>query len=279
MSPDDTPFLRLQPSMSASALDFACNLVDNGHIPAGVKDKLPCNTCVGAKVLEKELLTLSGVEWVGNIVLDRIIRLLPADHNGCVILPLDFLVMHRTSVALGLEAGKDVFHDPVDPPSIEKQRADHVKYLQLAMRSRFDSDNMQIKVKTGDSMVCLCFDGAKHYRLFAVSVLASEVHVCVWDPLDIPALNPPDQQVERAVKVLTSLLPQHAVKLTEAPSMPLLESILFSEKQTDTFSCGIIGMRALVHVVYRHRFATGAGCMRKMRIWLAACLAEGRVVF
>ncbi len=52
---------------------------------------------------------------------------------------------------------------------------------------------------------------------------------------------------------------------------------VFATTQTDGYQCGPIAVRALVHLLFQTDFALGKHALHNVCIWMAACIAEGKL--
>ncbi|DBA87688.1 TPA: hypothetical protein ACH3X1_004695 [Trebouxia sp. C0004] len=160
----------------------------------------------------------------------------------------------------------------------DKVQANLSRELHSRLGKRYDPISMQLSVSAEDRVVCLCFDGVNRYRLFVVAVHASLAQLCVWDPLDLQARKASDSQAAFALSVMQKLLPKHKVQAGKPTSMRVLNaSHIFATEQTDGYQCGPIAVRALVHLLFQTEFDFGERSLNNVRIWMAACIAEGKL--
>ncbi len=295
MAPSQSPFRHQLPSFSASALEFAFALVSGKDISHVLIDALPVDSLVRKKGYTDDLRRLAKKEWFSTGLINLFMHLLPTSHDSCVVLPVNYLVGESGSApacvmfGIGLvhndSLGVDLLDDHGDPHNnytykvpLARVRAVLSQHLHSLMGERYDPDRMQLSVSSRDHVVCMCFDRVNHYRLFVVAVHANLAQLCVWDPLDLEARNPSDYQAALALSVMQKLLPAHKVEVVRPTSMCVLNaSQVFATAQTDGYQCGPIAVRALVHLLFQTDFALGERALNNVRIWMAACIAEGKL--
>lgn len=293
MSSLESPFTHDCPSFSASALRYDVAVVSEEPISSQMLYALPHNSPLRkSKFLAEQLHCLASTALINNHTADAFCQLLPSPQGSCVVLPVNWLVGSGVSNAaqvlldVGHPPGKERCIDLTDskpdeftlrtPAMVELARHTVSQDLHELLGNSYDPEYRRLLAVTGKCIVCMCYNGAMHFRLFIVSVLDQHADMCVWDPLDITASASPDKQVIAAHLVMQRLLPSHVVSLVQATSMRLLQNHkVFAVEQTDSYQCGPFCIRALLALLNKSELCLGENSLRNIRIWMAACIAEG----
>ena len=239
--------------------------------------------------------SLGQTKWLDTAVLASFVKLMPSSQNSCIVLPTNWLTgwslesyEYSAKVMLGLGKMKrkhgvvDLIGDHVIEHETDNAEEECTtifsKDFHAYMGARYDPLSKRLLVSHGDCIACVCFDGTSHFRVMVAEICAPTVFLCVWDPLDVDAKRIIDEQVQDARAVLQAILPEYVVKVVGAKSLRLLgSSEVFNTRQLDGFQCGAFSICALVQLVYNADFVLGKQSLRNIRIWMAACLAQGQI--
>ena len=295
MASPDSPFSQHFPLFSATALRYPAAIVREEPISSEMLHSLPLSSPLRkSKFLAEQSHSLASTALLNNHTLDAFCQLLPSTRGSCVVLPVNWLVgsgvSNAAKVMLGLggASGEERHIVLIDnkpdaftlrtPAMVELAKHTVSQDLHELLGCSYDPKHRRLLVVTRDCIVCLCYNGDIHFRLFIVSVDDLYANMCVWDPLNIAACISPDAQVIAAHRVMQRLLPNHVVSLVKATSMSLLHHHkVFAIEQTDSYQCGPFCIRALVALLNSSELHLGEHSLRNICIWMAACLAEGAI--
>ena len=313
MNRDDSPFLSFNPAFEDTVLAFSHAAVDGNftweqhqHIP---RSNLIFNNCA-----TREHNTYSGLydnEHVfleihrlrlgtpaSSEVIDSHVSMLPLVGGQCFGLPVSFLKSKQAHIITGLDSGMHFsqVHDEDKgwlPDLIavnDDMRKDKLNELATALHTRlgvrFDTPSMTLGTEHCKAIACVCHDDLFHFRLFVVVFDGKrEAALHVWDPMQGWVSTKGDAQVAQAARILQRLLPNNIIVPSVSPRQPkaeMLRSKLFSQLQPagDSTECGMWCSRAITHLVMDVDFDTDIDhkeAMRRYRVWLVACLAQGSI--
>ena len=296
MPPSESPFSRNHPSLLGSALAYAVAVVNGKPISHAMIDALPHGSSLqkNRNYEDSSITCLARTKWLNNDTLKLFVKLLPSNSSCCIVLPVNWVVgekcVNPAEVLLSIGQAPpdsdlvvdlcDMAPDQVLPRSLAKRIEDQSRDFQQCMGHCFDSERKCLNVQDGQSIACLCFDEVNHFRLMVVAVGAAHADLCFWDPLDILAAKAPDAQVRTAQVVMQKLLPERKVQIVRATSLKVLQLLEpFQAGQQDGYQCGPFSVRALSQLVYGKDmcFSLDQDSLRRVRVWMAASLAQGKL--
>ena len=250
MNPGDVPFLNFTPAFEEPALAFSQAVVA-GYVCWEQHQQLPRSNLIFNQIGAKTMLSSTFSNSKVLLETRRLQHGVPTSHET--------IDCHAALL-------------PVFGESLHSR-----------LGCRFDMSNNTLKVGQCDAVLCVLHDGQFHFRLLVVVLNSLKATICLWDPMQgwvgVDQLG----QVAQAAKVLERLLPSHTiVPGLRSQRHAWLSSDVSSQLQprSDSSECGVWCSRALSHLVLGVDFDLSfhsKEAMRRYRVWMTACLAQGRL--